>query len=38
MNCVRESNIAIRWLMLHSNTSIEKAKGLFDKIDKSEVL
>lgn len=34
MNCVRESNIAIRWILLHSNTSIPKARELLNKIDK----
>ncbi|CAD8147536.1 unnamed protein product [Paramecium pentaurelia] len=38
MNCVRESNIAIRWILLHSNTSISKARDLLNKIDKQEVL
>ena len=32
MNCVRDCNITVRWLLLHRQTAIKQAKDMFDKI------
>lgn len=38
LNVLRDSNVTLRWLLLHRNTIIKKAKEMLSTIDPNEIL